>query len=94
MATADSDDVDLSITYVIRPIPDADPGNRVIPHCTIHAQRGDYTSGAFLWASSEMEAERVVAALLRYDDHVANTLIPQADRLLGQEIGRAEARHG
>ena len=86
MTMSDADDI--SVEYVIEPIADADPGNRFVPHFTIHARRGDYTSGAFVWVSTEAEARTVARALRHWDDYVDSTLIPQAERLLAAEARR------
>ena len=53
---------DATVEYVIQPIPEADPDDRFIPHFTIHARRGDYTSGPFVWVTTEAEAKRVARA--------------------------------
>jgi hypothetical protein len=78
---------DAAVEYVIQPIPEADPEDRFIPHFTIHARRGDYTSGPFAWVTSEAEAQRVARALQRDDEHY-DALIPETGRMAAKEAAR------
>ena len=78
---------DVTVEYVIQPIPDADPEDRFIPHFAIHARRGDYTSGPFVWVTTEVEAKRVARALRRDDQHY-DALIPETARVAAREAAR------
>ena len=92
MTMRDADDI--SVEYVIEPIPGADPDNRFIPHFTIHARRGNYTSGAFVWVTTEATARRVARAMRRDDDHY-DALYPQVDDILADEARqRGWVKHG
>jgi len=78
---------DASVEYVIKPIPEADLEDRFIPHFAIHARRGDYTSGPFVWVTTEAEAQRVARALRRDDEHY-DALIPETGRVAATEAVR------
>lgn len=81
---------DATVEYVIKPIPGADPEDRLVPHFAIHARRGDYTSGPFAWVTTEAEAQRVARALRRDDEHY-DSLIPETGRIAASEAARREA---
>jgi hypothetical protein len=81
---------DSTVEYVIQPIPGADPADRFAPHFTIHARRGEYTSGAFVWVITEAEAQRVTRALRRDDQHY-DALIPETGRIAASEAARRES---
>jgi hypothetical protein len=78
---------DATVEYVIQPIPEADAEDRFIPHFTIHARRGDYTSGPFVWVTTEAEGQRVARALRRDDEHY-DALIPETGRVAATEAVR------
>jgi len=82
-----TENADVTVEYVIQPIPDADPEDRFIPHFTIQARRGDYTSGPFVWVTTEAEAHRIARALRRDDEHY-DALIPETARVAATEAAR------
>jgi hypothetical protein len=78
---------DIPVQYVIQPIPEADPEDRFVSHFTIHAKRGDYISGPFVWVTTQAEAQRVARALQRDDQHY-DALIPETGRMAASEAAR------